>query len=633
VGANVYTAHAALTIIIGGVEYTIETDGKGENTGDAIKTYVDASIALTPQTGTNEIDDEHEITATVTKDDGTGPVPAEGETVTFAMTSGTAEFVGGVNTCVTDALGQCSVSIIDDTAGLNSVDASVTVSVGILELERATNGDTGPDGSDDADKTYVDARIAIDPLTATNNINDPHTFTVHVEENAGSGWVDAAGETVDFSLIDNTAGAVFVGDVDSCTTDSDGECTVTINSATPGTVAVHAASDVSVGGLTLPRETNGTDGNSADGVKTYVAGKIIVEKVTVGGDGEFEFNPSWSNTNFFLSHGESENSGWIATGTYSVAESVPTGWDLTSAICSDGSLVTAISLQADETVTCIFTNTKRAKLTIVKDAEPNDAQNFVFSGTGGIGAFTLDDDAGVVDPADPLGQYQNATAPYSLVQGSYTVTETQPNQYWKLKSATCVVTGTTNAYSASLVGSALTVALTPGADVTCTFVNEKISPTRTQGFWQTHTTFTNSVFASKFPTGMQIGVGIVHKGVITNLIGNATSHLYGAWYSSIPKLTTGAQRTALDKARMQLLQQLVTAKLNCAQFGCSTSVQTMISSADAAYAGSSASAIITAAGKLDAYNNSGDSIIVGNTGKATPKTSQGYANKVFWNAP
>ena len=41
-----------------------------------------------------------------------------------------------------------------------------------------------------------------------------------------------------------------------------------------------------------------------------------------------------------------------------MAELALVGWDLTSATCSDKSPVTAISLQAGETVTCVFTNTR-----------------------------------------------------------------------------------------------------------------------------------------------------------------------------------------------------------------------------------------------------------------------------------
>jgi hypothetical protein len=266
-------------------------------------------------------------------------------------------------------------------------------------------------------------------------------------------------------------------------------------------------------------------------------------------------------------------------------------------------------------------------VTIVKDAQPNDTQDFAFT-SAKFGPFTLDDDATVVDPApgEELGEWSNTKTFTNVVPGSITVSETQPNQYWKLKRAACVVTGTSNVVTSSLVGTALTFNAAPGADITCTFVNEKISPTRTQGFWQTHTAYTTSKFTSLFAAGMTIGNG-VRKTIVSK------EQLFGAWYSSIPKLTNGKQRTALDKARMTLLQQLVTAKLNCAAFGCTAGVQTMIANADTAYSGTSASAILASSALVDAYNNSGDTVAIGNAGKATPKDSQNLANKAFWDTP
>lgn len=309
----------------------------------------------------------------------------------------------------------------------------------------------------------------------------------------------------------------------------------------------------------------------------------------------------------------------VKPGTYSVTETVPQGWDQNSNTC------TGIVVAAGETETCTITNTKRATVTIVKDAIPDDAQNFAFAGS--FGAFTLDDDAGVQDAELP-NEYSNTVTFSNVIPGAKTVTETQPNQYWKLKTATCVLTGTQTVVNSSLVGGTLSVNVAPGSAVTCTFVNEKIDPTRTQGFWQTHTAYTTGKFTQYFGvSGMTIGTA-VRKTIVTK------EQLFGAWYSNIAKLSNGkTQRSALDKARMQLLQQLVTAKLNCATFGCSASVQTMIANADIAYSGNSASAILASAALVDAYNNSGDSIAIGNVTKATPKDSQNLANKSFWDTP
>ncbi|TSC81668.1 MAG: hypothetical protein G01um101420_914 [Parcubacteria group bacterium Gr01-1014_20] len=160
--------------------------------------------------------------------------------------------------------------------------------------------------------------------------------------------------------------------------------------------------------------------------------------------------------------------------------------------------------------------------------------------------------------------------------------------------------------------------------------------TRTIGFWQTHTKFTSKMFTTKLGGTLNVGTS-THVRVITNTQAHSQSRLFGAFYSSISKKTNNTNRTSLDKARMQLLQQLVGARLNCAAFGCTPATQTLLNQADVAYAGNSAAAILALVPQVDAYNNSGDAIPIppalGSIGSATPGTSQSWANKVFWNTP
>ena len=88
-------------------------------------------------------------------------------------------------------------------------------------------------------------------------------------------------------------------------------------------------------------------------------GNIIVKKeVTQGSatDKSFVFTASYDGDGFSLSHGQSNDSGDLTAGTYSVSETVPTGWQLKSKTCSDGSDPSSISLQESETVTCTFVN-------------------------------------------------------------------------------------------------------------------------------------------------------------------------------------------------------------------------------------------------------------------------------------
>jgi len=316
-------------------------------------------------------------------------------------------------------------------------------------------------------------------------------------------------------------------------------------------------------------------------------------------------------------------------GSYTASETNQTGYTA-SAWSGDCAANGTVTLNVGDNKTCEITNDDQpATLIIVKDAQPNDLIDFNFTRSFGAN-FSLDDDAGVNGEDNVLSNtatFNNLSANTNL-----TVAETLPNSFWKLNGIACVETGTQTSYPFTSVTNGMTVNLGLGKSVTCTFTNVKESPTRTQGFWQTHTAYTSSTFATFFPAGMTIGTA-PHKGVITNVQSAGQSQLFGAYYSNIAKTTTGSQRTAIDKARMQLLQQLVTAKLNCAAFGCSASIQTMIANADTAYATGTAAQIIAAAGALDAYNNSGDTFTIGNAGKATPKTSQDYANKVFWNLP
>jgi len=88
-------------------------------------------------------------------------------------------------------------------------------------------------------------------------------------------------------------------------------------------------------------------------------GNIIVKKeVTQGSatDKSFVFTASYDGDGFSLSHGQSNDSGDLTAGTYSVSETVPTGWTLQSATCDDQSDPSSISLQEGETVTCTFEN-------------------------------------------------------------------------------------------------------------------------------------------------------------------------------------------------------------------------------------------------------------------------------------
>src|SRR5262249_3528358 len=59
------TGHASATLSIGGVIVTVKTNGVAPNSGDAVKTFVDATIQINPPTATNPTGTTHVLTSNV----------------------------------------------------------------------------------------------------------------------------------------------------------------------------------------------------------------------------------------------------------------------------------------------------------------------------------------------------------------------------------------------------------------------------------------------------------------------------------------------------------------------------------------------------------------------------------------
>src|SRR6185369_14239674 len=131
----------------------------------------------------------------------------------------------------------------------------------------------------------------------------------------------------------------------------------------------------------------------------------------------------------------------VLPGTFAVSEGAVSGWDLTSATCSDGSPVSAIVVSPGETVTCTFVNTKRGAIKIVKNT------------VGGDGTFQF-------NPITSGGTQMQVFG--NIVPGNgYSINETAQTG-WDLTSFTCD-NGTTAA-----------IVVVPGATTTCTATNKKL---------------------------------------------------------------------------------------------------------------------------------------------------------------
>jgi hypothetical protein len=83
---------------------------------------------------------------------------------------------------------------------------------------------------------------------------------------------------------------------------------------------------------------------------------------------------------------------------YSVQETVPVGWEVIAEGCDHGNTTGGISIASGELVTCTFTNLKRGRLVVRKDAQPNDAQDFDFRLTERATSFSDDFTGSSLDP-------------------------------------------------------------------------------------------------------------------------------------------------------------------------------------------------------------------------------------------
>ncbi|MDH4020383.1 MAG: hypothetical protein OEU84_12365, partial [Xanthomonadales bacterium] len=226
---------------------------------------------------------------------------------------------------------------------------------------------------------------------------------------------------------------------------------------------------------------NVEDGETINCVYTNTAdGVIVVDKVTnpSGSPQVFTFSPSWGADFQLTDAATPELSGFLTPGSYSVSETVPGGWDLTDTTCTGmpGNIdedPAAIDLNPGEVVTCVFTNTQRGMITVVKSITVDTGtgpatENFNFTGTGPDGydfggGFTLSTD--VVD-----SEFMDFI---DLVPGDYSISEANPvADGWALVGVTC----SGESYPDPVTNPA-TISLGAGEEVICTFTNAPLGST------------------------------------------------------------------------------------------------------------------------------------------------------------
>jgi len=318
--------------------------------------------------------------------------------------------------------------------------------------------------------------------------------------------------------------------------------------------------------------------------------------------------------------------------TWALSETTGYGYSASAWVCVGGAQNgSSITLGIGAEATCTITNDDQPGTIVIKKiTKPvGSPTSFTFDANGqGYNDFSLTD---------------GGTNSQTLNAGTYTVKEMVPLA-WVLTGIggstdpntpyNCVVTGSGGSTGVGdLSTQTTTINLKNGDTVTCTFENTGKGVTRTQGFWATHSPLANiawfggTAFGHTFP-GVAAVSGIGDRLLCGRPIDTLGKEMGGFW-SDIAKLSTGVKRTALDQARMQLLQQLLAAELNASAFG-SVPSSGSFATWESKLCGTDTTAIKTAQQQAASFNSNGDSGTFTPGTSADSKNARAIANIPFW---
>lgn len=275
---------------------------------------------------------------------------------------------------------------------------------GAVEITKQTDPDTGETPTFGYTETFL-----------TDDDVQTDTFTLHDDQTAT--WTNVLfGDDYTVTEDDLPTGWEFVdvvcGDSTGVTPTINGE-TVTFSIDSSNDVLRCTYTNQALADLTIVKQVNddpGTDDFDFTTTGGLTPATFTLAPTGTGAAGE-----------------DSTSYTGIPTGTYSVAETVPAGWNLTDATCDNGDPVTAIELGAGDDVTCTFVNEReRGAIDITKLRKHAAAE-------GGEGphagvTFTVTDAADNVIDTVVTGADGTACVD-GLLYGDYTVTETVPDNY------------------------------------------------------------------------------------------------------------------------------------------------------------------------------------------------------------
>jgi hypothetical protein len=286
--AGTVTGHASATVSLLGDELFVETDGTGDNSDDAVKHFVDASVSISPD-AVNAVGEPHIFTIVVTPDYPAG-VTLDSVSITPTGDTGyiTAEDCdeAGSGTALTCDVTVNSASYASASIGADAVlEFSDDSSAGSATVSRSTDGVSPNSGA--ATKHWVDASVSIYP-DGVNEVGGQHVFTIEVTP------YYPAGVTLDSVSISATGDTGFITS-ETCDEAGAGtalSCEVTVNSASATSASIGAAvvlgfSDDSSGDTaTVSRSTDGIAPNSGPAVKHWVDAYVTIEADDANGIGE-----------------------------------------------------------------------------------------------------------------------------------------------------------------------------------------------------------------------------------------------------------------------------------------------------------------------------------------------------------
>lgn len=229
-------------------------------------------------------------------------------------------------------------------------------------------------------------------------------------------------------------------------------------------------SDSATTGSTATIKVNAGETVTCTWTNTKKGRIVIVEQATPASSDSFPFTstiPGSSSFSLVPTTGSTSTSFTVDPGTYGVTQNTPPAWLLSSLDCDDSDSTqtttnpaASIVVAPGETVTCTYVNTKKATITIVEDAVPNDQQDFAFTvpPTFQSTPLTLDDDS---------DSTLSSSKTFTVAPGTYPVDQGD-TPGWVLTGLVC-----SNGSTVDLSTGVATITANAGDSITCTWKNEK----------------------------------------------------------------------------------------------------------------------------------------------------------------